>query len=81
MVNLLNITLATSVHVEQVFSQGHILLSHICSCLSVQSACALMCLGVWSLMGYVKDSDIQAATVKPEVSGEEKELVDGWDDI
>ena len=32
-------------------------------------------------MGYVKDSDIQAATVKQEVSGEEKELVDGWDDI
>ena len=81
LVFLLKITLATSVHVERVFSQGRILLSHIRSRLSVQSTRALMCLGVWSMMGYVKDSDIKAATVKPEVLGEEKELVDGWDDI
>ena len=58
LVLLLNTILATSVHVERVFSQGRILLSHIHSCLSVQSMRALMCLGVWSLMGYVMDSDI-----------------------
>ena len=74
---LLNTTLATSVHVERVFSQGRILLSHIRSRLSVQSTCALMCLGVWSLMGYVEDSDIKAATIKPELLGDEKELVVG----
>ncbi len=78
---LLNTDLATSVHVEQVFSQGHILLSHIHSHLSIQSTCTLMCLGVYSLMGYVRDSDIKAMAVKLEIIGEEKELVDGWDDI
>src|SRR5258708_26608741 len=78
---LLNTTLATSVHVERVFSQERILLSHIRSRLSVQSTCALMSLGAWSLMGYVEDSDIKAATIKPELLGDEKQLVVGWDVI
>jgi hypothetical protein len=78
---LLKTSLATSVHVERVFSQGRILLSHIRSRLSVQSTRALMCLGVWSLMGYVEDSDIKAAAIKPEIVGEEQELKDGWDSI
>jgi len=72
---------ATSVHVERVFSQGRILLSHIRSRLSVQSTRALMCLGVWSLMGYVQDADIKPTTVLPEIIGDEEELRDGWDDI
>jgi len=45
--------LATSVGVEQTFSKGRLLLSHVHNRLSVQSTCALMCLGVWSLQGYV----------------------------
>jgi len=57
------------------------LLSHVRSRLSVQSTRALMCLGVWSLMGYVKDSDIKAATVLPDVRGEEEELPMDWDVI
>ena len=32
-------------------------------------------------MGYVKDNNIKTMAVKPEIFGEEKELVDGWDDI
>jgi hypothetical protein len=40
-----------------------------------------MCLGVWSLMGYMKDSDIKAATILPDIIGDEEELVDGWDSI
>ena len=32
-------------------------------------------------MGYVMDSDIKAATVKPELLGDEKDVEDGWDDI
>jgi hypothetical protein len=72
---------ATSVHVERVFSQGRILLSHIRSRLSVQSTRALMCLGVWSLMGYVKDTDMKPTAILPEVIGDEEELKDGWDDI
>lgn len=63
------------------FSQGRILLSHIRSRLSVQSTRALMCLGVWSLMGYVNDSDIKAAVIIPDIIGDEDEIADGWDDI
>lgn len=41
---------------------------------------ALLCLGVWSLMGYVKDKDIRLFTVLPEVDKEE-DLVEDWDAI
>lgn len=75
--------LATSVDVERVFSQGRIVLSHLRSRLSVQSTRALMCLGVWSHLGFVKDSDIKAAIALPEIPADEKEgdLLDGWDSI
>jgi hypothetical protein len=33
--------------------------------------CALICLGTWSLLGYVKDKDIFVVTVLPEVAGDE----------
>lgn len=76
-------SVATSVDVERVFSKGRILLSHVRNRLSVQSTRALMCLGAWSLMGYVKDSDIKAVTVLPDLQdGEEEEpLADDWDSI
>jgi hypothetical protein len=72
---------ATSVDVERVFSQGRLLLSHVRSRLSVQSTRALMCLGIWSQMGFVKDSDITAVAVLPEVDGEEEDLELDWDAI
>jgi len=58
-------------------------LSHIRNHLSVQSTRALLCLGVWSQMGYVKDQDIKAATILPEVElGDEAEnLPEDWDAI
>jgi len=42
-----------------------------------------MCVGIWSLLGYVKDSDIKAIVVLPEVPADTKEdiLVTGWDAI
>jgi hypothetical protein len=40
-----------------------------------------MCLGNWSLLGFVKDKDIHAVTVQPEVEGEGEELPEGWDTI
>lgn len=40
-----------------------------------------MCLGIWSLLGYVKNNDINAAAVLPEVDGEEGELPIDWDAI
>jgi hypothetical protein len=72
---------ATSVDVEQVFSQGRIVLSHLRNRLSVQSTRALMCLGVWSHLGYVKNSDIKGVVTLPEVPVDVKEddLAVGWD--
>ncbi|KDR67829.1 hypothetical protein GALMADRAFT_146839 [Galerina marginata CBS 339.88] len=74
---------ATSVDVERVFSQGRLLLSHVRSRLSVQSTRALMCLGGWSLMGYVRDSDVKAVTILAEVPANtaEEELEVDWDAI
>ena len=40
-----------------------------------------MCVGEWSSMGFVKDSDIRAAAALPEVVGEEEELGHDWDVI
>ena len=39
-----------------------------------------MCLGVWSLMGYVHDNDVKAAVVLPEID-EEDDLPIDWDMI
>ena len=66
------------------FSQGRLLLSHVRSRLSVQSIRALMCLGVWSKLGFITDSDVKAAVIGlPELNGddEETELDINWDSI
>ena len=65
------------------FSQGRLLLSHIHSRLSVQSTHVLMCLGVWSLLGFVKDSDVKAVVVLLELHADEDEgeLKIHWDRI
>ena len=60
---VLSVSIATSIDVEHVFSKAWILLSHICSCLPIQSTCALICVGAWSLLGYMKDRDVRLATV------------------
>jgi hypothetical protein len=36
---------------------------------------------VWSLLAYVKDEDVKAAAVLPEVDGEEEDLPMDWDSI
>jgi len=73
---------ATSVDVERLFSRGRLLLSHVRSRLSAQSTRALLCLGSWSRLGLVKDTDVLAVTVLDDVEGdEEPELDDGWDRI
>ena len=73
--------LATSVDVEHVFSNGRLVLSHVRNGLSVQSTRALMCLGAWSKMGFVKDKDITEAARLPDIKGSEDELNCGWDNI
>jgi hypothetical protein len=83
-IQLITIILATSVDVERVFSQGRLLLSHIRSRLSVQSTRALMCLGVWSKLGFITDSDVKAAVLTlPELNedDDENELDINWDRI
>ena len=68
----------TSVDVEQLFSCGHLLLSHVWSHLSVNSTCALLCLGAWSTLGLVKTEDVKKVSVLPEVEGEEDKFEGGW---
>ncbi len=72
---------ATSVDVERVFSKGRLLLSHVRNGLSVQSTCALLCLGAWSKMGLVKDEDVVLAAKLADVDGDEADLDSDWDDI
>jgi hypothetical protein len=42
-----------------------------------------MCLGAWSHLGYVKDTDIKAVVRLPEVpdNTKEEDLAVGWDTI
>jgi hypothetical protein len=43
-----------------------------------------MCLGDWSVLGLVNDSDVTAITVLPDVDGDgedDMELEGGWDAI
>ena len=69
-----------SIDVECVFSQGHLLLSHVRSCLSIQSTHTLLCLGQWSLLGLVRNGNIKACFKLDEVF--EKEVLPwDWDDI
>ena len=79
---MLTSSVATSADVECMFSKGRILLSHLRNCLSVQSTRALMCLGAWSLMGYVRDSDVKAVTMLSDLEDDEEEpLEENWDVI
>lgn len=49
---------ATTVDVERVFSKGRIILSHTRNRLSPQSTRALMCVGEWSRLGFLKTKQI-----------------------
>lgn len=71
--------LATSTDVERVFSKGCLVLSHICNRLSVASTRALMCLSAWSKLGLVRNKDINAAAILPDIVGDKDELEFGWD--
>ena len=72
---------ATLVDVERVFSKGHLLLSHVCNRLTVNSTQALLCLGTWSKLGYVSKEDLQAVALLPELKEGEEELSDDFDTI
>jgi hypothetical protein len=76
-----NYLLATSVDVEQLFSQGWLLLSHVCSWLTAQSTPALLCLCLWSQLNLIKNEDVLKVTSLPDVKVGEEELDEGWDCI
>ena len=42
-----------------------------------------MCVGVWSILGYVKDLDVKAVVILPALQADEKEeeLRIGWDKV
>lgn len=66
---------------ERKFSKGRLLLSYTRGRLSVQSTRAALCLGDWSQLGYVEDSDIMAAARQPDSSQDGKHLGKHWDKI
>jgi hypothetical protein len=51
--------------------------------MSSQTTHALLCLGSWSLQGLVKDKDVKAVAMLPEVVGDDSdfEMEQGWDKI
>ncbi|GLB35657.1 hypothetical protein LshimejAT787_0212220 [Lyophyllum shimeji] len=81
------VPLATSVDVERVFSLGRLQLTHVRNRMATQTTRALLCLGRWSLMGFIHDEDILKVVTLPEVPEEEGDsegdvlMPDGWDDI
>ncbi len=66
---------------ERVFSKGRLVLSHVRNGLSVQSTRALLCLGAWSKMGLMKNSDVLQVAKLPDVNGHEDPLDSDWDCI
>ena len=73
--------LATTVDVERVFSRGRLILPHVRNRLAVQSTRVSLCVGIWSLHGLIKDSDIKMSVGKDDVVGEEEDLPENWDAI
>ena len=68
------------------FSHGQLQLSHVRNHLSVQTTCALLCLGEWSCLRLVKDADLNKVAVLPDVEEDgdldgDIEMEDGWDAI
>ncbi|TFK78514.1 hATC-domain-containing protein, partial [Polyporus arcularius HHB13444] len=77
---------ATSMDVERTFSKGRLLLSHVRSRLSAQSTRAVLCVGSWSLAGYVKSADAKKIADLSDISDDDSEASDfemdeGWDRI
>jgi hypothetical protein len=72
---------AMSIDVERIFSHGRLLLLHVQSRLTAQSTYALLCIGLWSQLGLVKDTDILSVSTLSDVNDEDKALDDLWDNI
>ena len=64
---------AISIDVEQLFSCGHLLLTHVHSSLLLQSTWALLCLRLWSALGLVIKEDVQTVSCLADVIGDDKD--------
>ncbi len=71
---------ATSVDVERVFSRARLLMPHTRNRLTARSTRALMCVGNWSLAGYIHREDARKVALMPEVQAGEVDD-DEWDGI
>ena len=69
---------ASSVSVKHVFSKGHLLISHVHNRLSAQSTRALLCLGYWSKLDYIKLDDLKAVASLPDAKNDEDWADDDW---
>ena len=78
---LIRIFTATSIDVERLFSHGQLLLSHVRSRLSAQTTRSLLCLGTWSTLGLVDDSNVKKVMELQDAEGKDVILADGWDKI
>ena len=72
-----NLQSGSSVDVEQVFSQGQLILPYICNWLWSKSTHALLHLGNWSQGSLVINSDIKAAAILPDVHSYKPPLASG----
>ena len=72
--------LATTVDVKWVFSRGRLVLPHVHNCLGVESTRALLCVGLWSSLGLVKDGHMKMSLCGDDVD-EEEDLPEDWDAI
>ena len=61
------------------FSKGRLVLSHVRNRLSVDSTRALLCLGAWSQLGFVRKADILDAATLPDLKEEEEGVEDKLD--
>lgn len=56
-------------------------MSHVRSRLSIHSTRALLCVGTWSTLNLVKDSDVKACLGADDVGEDEEDLAEDWDAI
>ena len=72
---------ATSVNVEHVFSNGHLVLAHVYNWLSVESTQATLCLGAWNNLGLIDKDNIRVATSLPDVVESDEGIEDEFDNF
>lgn len=67
---------------ERLFSRGRLLLTHVRTRMSAQTTRALLCIGHWSPLKFIRAEDLQkVAGLQDLKPGEEAELEVGWDYI